>query len=167
MVASITYAVFSSCESKPKNLSEQLKDNVLSHLEKIDSTIFLDSFTVIRIDTIDRRFERIIDDTIYLREFMRVRTQLSNAQVEAKKDSTEFYQGEVNYMLTQIDSLNKEISKADTTSKLGLLVTCKIQLANSKGKQVGILYYFLDLTMTIRNSEMVDSMIYRLSHQLN
>ena len=167
MIAAISFVLFFSCKTKPNSLAEQLKTDFSSHLKKIDSTVVLDSFIVIRIDTITRRMERTIDDSIYMREFIRVKTQLNNAINEAKKDSIGFYQEEVNYMLTQVDSLNKEISKADTTNKLGLVATCRIQIGKTNRKQEAILYYFLDRSMTIRNSEMIDSTISGISRSLN
>src|SRR6516225_1083523 len=88
-----------SCKTKHKNLSDQVKINLTSHINKIDSTLVLDSFQVIRIDTINRRMERMIDDTLYTLEFRRVQTQLENAKKGTRQDSIAFYQGEVNYML--------------------------------------------------------------------
>ena len=159
--------LFLTCKSKTKSLPEQLKNNLEARLQKADSTVTLDSFIVLRMDTIDRRVERIIDDSLYMREFVRVQSQLRNAIKEAKRDSIAFYQDEVNYMLTQVDSLNKEISIADTTSKLGLVVACKIELGKNNRKQEEILYIFLDRSMTIRNSEMIDSTVSGMTRRLN
>jgi hypothetical protein len=111
--------------------------------------------------------ERIIDDTLYMMEFRRVQTQLENAMKGTRADSIEFYQGEVNYMQTQFDSLNREVLKADTTKKLGLLAICKIQLSKD-GKSVEmIVYYFLDWNMKVWNPEMIDTVISGLSKRLN
>jgi len=167
LVATLWCLLFFSCKPKPKNLSEQLKDNFSARLRKADSTLVLDSFIILGIDTVNRRMERIIDDSLYMREFVRVKAQLNNAIQEARRDSIEFYQGEVNYMLTQVDSLTREISKADTTQQLGWLAICKIQLGKINKKQDGMLYIFLDRTMTIRNSEMIDSTISGMKHRLN
>jgi hypothetical protein len=164
--AAISYALLLSCKSKPYNLSNQLQTNFLSHLQKIDSTIVLDSFKVLRIDSIDQRLERTIDDTIYMREFSRVQSQLIDAITGKKEDSIGFYQGEVDYMLTQVDSLNKEISKADTTKKLGTVATCMIKLSRHNGSQRGVFYYFLDKNLKIWNSEMIDSSIAILTRRL-
>jgi hypothetical protein len=161
------YILLFSCESKSPSLSDQLKTIFLSHLNKYDSTVVLDSFRVIRIDSIDQRHQRIIDDTIYLREFARVQGQLINSIIEKKTDSIGFYQDEVNYMGTQLDSMNKEISKADTTSKLGLLVICKIQLSKHNRSQERILRYYLDMNMNIWNASMIDSTITTMVRKLN
>jgi len=161
------YILLFSCESKSPSLSDQLKTIFLSHLNKYDSTVVLDSFRVIRIDSIDQRHQRIIDDTIYMREFARVQGQLINSIIEKKTDSIGFYQDEVNYMGTQLDSMNKEISKADTTSKLGLLVICKIQLSKHNRSQERILRFYLDMNMNIWNASMIDSTITTMVRKLN
>jgi hypothetical protein len=159
MLSILSYFLLFSCKSKSPSLTEQLKTNFISHLKKMDSTIVLDSFRVIRIDSIDQRHERTMDDSFYIREFTRVQAQLTNAIKEKKADSIGFYQDEVDYMRTQADSLNKEISKADTTRKLGLVALCKIQLSKHNRSQEGTIRYFLGMNMTIWNSEMIDSAI--------
>jgi hypothetical protein len=161
------YILLFSCESKSPSLSDQLKTIFLSHLKKNDSTIILDSFRVIKIDSIDQRHQRIIDDTIYMREFARVQGQLINSIIEKKTDSIGFYQDEVNYMGTQLDSVNKEISKADTISKLGLLVISKIQLSKHNRRQEMMLRYLMDMNMNIWNTPMIDSSIATMVRKLN
>ena len=163
----LIYVLLFSCKSNTPRLSDQLKANFLSHLNKNDSTIKLDSFRVIRIDSIDKRHQLIIDDTIYMREFARVQGQLINSIIEKNADSTGFYQDEVNYMGTQLDSMNKEISKADTTQKLGLLAICKIQVSKHNRSQEMMLRYLMDLNLNIWNSSMIDSSIAKLIRKLN
>jgi hypothetical protein len=164
----IAFVVILSCQTKPVSLSDQLKTNLINHLEKIDSTVVLDSFKILRIDTIDKRMERIIDDSIYLREFARVQGQYVNALIKGERpDSIEFYKGEVDYMLTQFDSLNREILNADTTRKLGLAVVCRTQLRKNSSSQELMLYYFLDFGMRIWDSEMIDSSIATAARRLD
>jgi hypothetical protein len=144
-----------------------VKTNFISHVNKIDSNLVLDSFAVIRVDTINRRMERIIDNYLYTREFNNVKTQLANAMNRKRADSIEFYQGEVNYMKTQFDSLNNEILKADTAKKLGLLAICKVQLGKNNRSEEIVVYYFLDWNMKVWNPEMIDTSILGLSRRLN
>jgi hypothetical protein len=155
------------CQSKPAPLPSQLESNLLSHLKKIDTAIVLDTFRVLRSDKLVEKLGRIIDDTIYKRELCRVENQLANAIKYQKQDSIEFYQGEVNYMLPQIDSLTKSIAQADTTKKFGLLVSCWFQISKNNMKNSGLVFYFLDQEMTIRNSDMIDSTISLLSRNLH
>jgi len=167
MIVILIHVLFLSCNQKPPNVSIQLKNNFLSHLERMDSTLVLDSFRLIGIDSIDQKLERIIDDTIYAREFSRVQAQFANAIKEKKEDSIEFYRGEIGYMTPQLDSLTKVISKADTSKKLGIVVTCKVQLSKHNRSVDWIIYYFLDKSMKIWNSEMIDSSIVVISRKLN
>ena len=164
--AIILFALLLSCKSKHNNLSDRVKANFISHLINVDSSLVLDSFNVIAVDTVNRRTERIIDDTLYMMEFNRVRMQLANAMKGKRTDSIEFYQGEVRYMQTQFDSLRREVAKADTTKKLGLLVICKIQLKRNGRSQGMIVYYFLDWNMKVWNPEMIDTAISGLSRRL-
>jgi hypothetical protein len=156
-----------SCKSKHKDLSDRVKTNFLTHINKIDSTLVLDSFRIIKVDTVNRRTERIIDDTLYLMEYYRVQKQLANAKNGNRKDSIEFYQGEVNYMQTQFDSLKKEIAAADTTKKLGMLAICSVRLKKGDRGEDMIVYYFLDWNMKVWNSEMIDTAISNLSRRMN
>lgn len=148
-------------------MSEQVQANFITHIKKIDSALILDSFRLVEIDTVNRRMERIIDDTLYMMEFHRVQTQLANAMKGTRADSIEFYQGEVNYMQSQFDSLNREVLKADTTKKLGLLAICKIQLSKDGKSGDMTVYYFLDWNMKVWNPEMIDTAISGLSKRLN
>ncbi len=156
-----------NCTSKPAPLADQLENNLRSHLKKIDSTVVLDTFRVLRMDKMVEKLGRIFDDTIYKRELYRVQDQLANAIKYQKHDSIEFYQGEVNYMLPQIDSLTRSIAQADTTKKFGLLVSCWFQISKNNMRNSGALYYFLDQQMTIRNSDMIDSTISLLSRGMH
>ncbi len=165
--AVILLTLLLSCKSKHNNLSDRVKANLISHIKKIDSTLVLDSFIVVRVDTINRRMERIIDDTLYMMEFSRVQTQLANAMKTKRTDSIEFYQGEVNYMQTQFDSLKREIAAADTTKKLGMVAVCRIILKRNNASQEMIVYYFLDWNMKVWNPQMIDTVISSLSKKLN
>jgi hypothetical protein len=160
-------ALLASCKSKHNNLPDRVKANFISHVKKIDSTLVLDSFSVISVDTINRRMERIIDDTLYMMEFNRVQTQLASAKKANRADSIEFYQGEVNYMQTQFDSLKREIAAADTTKKLGMVAKCRIKLKKNNTSQEMIVYYFLDWNMKVWNPQMIDTAIASLSKKLN
>jgi hypothetical protein len=157
-VAAILF--FLSCtSSRSKTIPEQLQSNFLVHAAKIDSSLVLDSFKVARIDTLVERLGRIIDDTIYKREFYRVQSQLANAVREQKKDSIEIYRDEINYMSPQIDSITKSIPKGDTTKLFGILASCAFRLKKNDKILKGMVYYFLDRNMNIQNADRIDSTI--------
>jgi hypothetical protein len=148
-------------------LSEQLKLNFSTHLKMVDSSLILDSFKIIRIDTMDQRLGRITDTMDYKRELHRVQGELANAIVEQKKDSIIFYKDEINYILPQLDSLTNSISRADTTKKFGIIVSCLFQIRKNNEYQKKAVNYFLDNKMNIRNSDMIDTVIQGAYLKLN
>ncbi len=166
-IATITYLSISSCNTKTASLPDQLKVNFLLRVNKIDSTVHLDTFRIVRADSIDQRLERIIDDSIYMREFTYVQAQLANAIKARKIDSVGFYQGEVDYMTPQVDSLTNVISKADTSRKLGIVATCSFQLSKNGATQQGTAYYFLDKSYKVWDSELIDTAIATVARRLN
>ena len=153
--------MYTSCENKPDSIQDQLKANFSKHVNKIDPTIIIDSFQVLRIDTMVEKLGRIIEDTIYKRELYHVQNQLDNAQKEGLTDSAEFYNSEIKYMLIQIDSLTNSIKSGDTKKSFGLLVICRYQIRKNNNHHRDLIYYFFDTKMNVVNADMIDSVIYR------
>ena len=145
--------------SSPPDLSSQLKGDLSSRLLKVDSSALIDSFKIIGVDTIVPRLGKIIDDTIYIRQLHSVQEQLAHAMTRPRKDSIEYFQGEVNYMTGQIDTLTESIKTADTTRKFGILARCYYQISKNGKNNKGLIYYFIQNTGHIMNSEMLDSLI--------
>jgi hypothetical protein len=167
VVVALSNILFLCCTTKPKSLSDQLKTNFLSHLNKRDTSLVLDSFSIIRIDTMNQKLFSIIDDTIYRRVLARVQSQMASAVKKNDIDSMAFYQDELDYMLPTSDSLTKVISISDTTKKYGLLVVCRVKVSKGDKNIHDNIYYFLSRNMTIVNSEMIDSAISQLSRTWN
>jgi hypothetical protein len=159
--------LFGQCKSKPVNLSDQLKANLQTHFHKVDSTLILDSFSILRLDTADQRLFSVVDDTLYKLVLARVRSQMANATKHNNKDSMAIYQYELDYMVPTSDSLTKEIYKSDTTKKYGVLATCQIQVSKANEKKITRIYYFLDRSMTVRNTEYIDSAIAQISRTMH
>ena len=154
----VILATIIGCKTRP-DLSSQLKANLSSRLLKFDSSVVIDSFKVIEVDTLNQRFGVVIEDTIYLRQFHSIQQQLAHALTRSYKDSIEYFQGEINYMSGQIDSLTKSIKTSDTTHKYGIFAKCYYQISkNGKNKQDSI-YYFIDRAGNILNSEMLDTLL--------
>jgi hypothetical protein len=152
--------LFLSC-THPTTTSDELKLNFTKHLTKIDSSLNLDSFRLVNIDTMTEKGGTIWDDTIYNRERFRLQSQLSSAFKENKRDSSLFYQEEINYISGQIDSLTKTISKADTTKKFGFIITCFYQIHKNDISVKDSVQYVLDTQMNIRNYHFIDDKIIR------
>jgi hypothetical protein len=142
--------LFLSC-THPATLSEQMKLNFSGHLKKLDSSLVLDSFRIIQIDTMVEKLGRMIDDTIYKLELHRVQSQLANAVKQQKKDSIAIYQEEINYMIPQIDSVTNSISKGDTKKIYGFMMRCAYQIRKNNLFVKDSIVYFFDNGMKIRN----------------
>ena len=148
------------CKSRP-DLSSQLKTDLSSRLLKVDSSVVIDSFKIMGVDTLNAKLGKIIDDTVYIRLLHSVQKQLSHALTRPRKDSIEYFQGEIDYMSGQIDTLTESIKTADTTHKFGILARCYYQISKNGKNNKGSLFYFIKSTGYIINSEMLDSIIIR------
>jgi hypothetical protein len=145
----------------PSDLSGQLKSDLSSRLLRIDSSARIDSFKVTSIDTIVPRLGKIIDDTIYIRQLTSVREQLAHAKTRLRKDSIAYFQGEVDYMTGQIDTLTASIKTADTTNKWGIMAGCYYGIRKNNKRTHDSIYYFIQNSGDIVNSDMLDSFIVR------
>jgi len=164
--ALIMMAIASCKSTVPLDLSSQLKKDVSSRLLKIDSSALIDSFKVMRVDTIGQRFGKIVDDTIYVRQLNSVREQLAHAKTRSRKDSIAYFQGEIDYMTGQIDSLTASIKTADTTYKWGIMAGCYYQIRKNEKQANDSIYYFIQKSGEIVNSEMLDSFVLRTYRKL-
>jgi hypothetical protein len=160
IILAVIISLFIGCNSSP-DLTSQLKTNFASHLSKVDSAVILDSFRLIRVDTIVEKLGKIIDDTIYKREYSRVQEQFDSASKHQNKDSIAFLQYELNYMSGQIDSLTHTIKTADTIHKFGFLISCFYQIRKNDKNKADTIYYFFDKQSNILNPDMIDSFIRR------
>ena len=154
---------------KNKNtLAENLTTNFANHLRKLDSSITLDSVHIIRFVSLNQRMGRIIDDSIYRREFMRIQVQLLRAQQNNYKDSIEFYQYEIkNLERRGIDSVTQSISVGDTTHNNGYLINCSYYISKNGKQKIDSTIVYIDLTSTMRYTEFIDSSLKRTIKKLN
>lgn len=156
-----------ACNTKTPTFSELLQKNFQSRLWKTDSTLMLDSFSILRVDTANQRLFDKVADTNYKITLYKVKDQLANATAADKTDSMAFYQEELNYMIPTSDSLSKLVSKSDTTKKYGILVACKAQVSKGSATVRDSVYYYVDLDLKAINTDWLDKEIMRLSDQLN
>jgi hypothetical protein len=147
-----------SCKHQ-KNLSEKLYDSFANHLSRIDSSAILDSVHILWSTSATQKLGAIIDDSGYVREFMRVQMQLRSAQQKSDKDSIDFYQYEIGYMKGEIDSVTKSISLSDTTRKFGYLIGYDYYITKNKETKIDSTIIFIDSTSTLRFPEFMDSAI--------
>jgi hypothetical protein len=166
LIAIFALSLISSCKHK-KNLSEQLSESFASHLKKIDSLVTLDSVHILRFAPVNQRLGIIIDDSIYRREFMRIKELLLRAQQNNNADSIEFYQYEINNLEKGIDSVTKSIDLGDTTHNNGYLIDCSYYITRNGKQKIDSTLVFIDSTSTMRYTEFIDSSIKRTIKKLN
>jgi hypothetical protein len=102
-----------------------------------------------------------------MREFVRVRAQLSSAEQRGDKDSIEFYQSEIDYMKKPIDSVAKSIARGDTTRGFGYLIGVAYYITRDQKKRVDSTIVTLDSTSTMLFTEYMDSALRRTVNALN
>jgi hypothetical protein len=155
------------CCKDPKNLQEQLTESFANHLRKVDSSAVLDSVHILWNAKVTQKMGRVIDDSIYRREFIRVQAQLSRAKVANTRDSIDFYQNEIDYMEHQMDAITKSIAEADSTHQFGNLIGTAFYLTlHQKTKMDSTIVYF-DSSSTMRYTEFMDSAIRRAVSSIN
>lgn len=150
----------------PKNLPESLTTIFADHLRQIDSSMTLDSLQVLFKWPVTEKMGRIFDDSIYVREYSRIKGQLANALLAGNRDSIEFYQYEVHYMETEIDSIGRAISTGDTSHRYGTLVGCTYYLRRMQTSVMDTALVFIDTTSTVRYTDYLDSSLRRTARMV-
>jgi hypothetical protein len=135
----------------------------MHHVNQVDTSAVLDSVYINWMVPVTEKLGRIIDDSIYVREYARLKMQLANTQ---DKDSLAFYQYEINYMEREIDSISKSVPTSDTTHVFGHLVNCSYSLRKNGKRRTDSTILFMDSTNTIRYSEYMDSAISRTARSM-
>ena len=149
-----------SCRQK-QTLTEQLSLSFSHHLEQIDAAAKLDSVHILWNIPFNQRLARIIDDSIYVREYSRIKSQLAIAKQQNEKDSIAFYQYEINYMEQEIDSISRSIGQGDTAHAFGYLIGCAYYIKKKDMIRADSTILFVDSTHTIRFTEYMDSSLRR------
>ena len=162
----LSLLILVSC-SQRKALPQVLNESFTHHLQQIDSSATLDSIHILWNIRVTQRLGRIIDDSIYMREFVRVQAQLAGARVKNDKDSIEFYQYEADYMKKETDSITQSIALGDTIRQWGHLVGCAYYLTKGPSKRVDSTYIFIDSTATMRFTDLMDEALKRTVATMN
>jgi len=163
MVFALLLAI--SCKTR-KSLSEQLSESFSNHLQKFDSSATLDSVHITWSIAVTQRLGRIVDDSVYNREGMRLQGQLSGAREKNNRDSIRFYLYEINALQTQMDSVTRSIPMGDTTHNVGYLVDCAYYITRSGKKRMDSTLVYIDQGGTLRYAEYLDSAIKRTTQNL-
>ncbi len=155
-----------SCKTR-KSLSEQLTGSFATHLQKFDSAATLDSVHIIRYVAATQRLGRIVDDSIYNRELVRLQSQLSDAKGRGNRDTIKFYLYEINALQTQMDSVTRSIPMGDTTHNVGYLIDCSYYITRSGKKRMDSTLVYIDQGGILRYTEFLDSAIKRTIQTLH
>lgn len=159
-VAVVVLLLMGSC-AHHKSLEQQLRESFANHLQQLDSSATLDSVHILWNARVTERLGRIIDDSVYVREYNRIQAQLSYALPKNDKDTIAFYRYEINYMEQEIDSVTKSIAQGDTLHKYGNLINCAYYITMNQKTKVDSTLIFIDSTSTMRYTEYMDSSIGR------
>lgn len=151
-------SLFVSCENNETgSLTSQLALNFADHMKRIDSSLLLDSFKLIRTDTFFEKQGRMLDVFIYQREQDKIKRQLQNAINLELADSAAFYAYENNFITGEIDSLSKLVPGADTTRAFGIAIHCVYWVRKNIRNRRDSALYFFDNNMKLLDPERIDS----------
>jgi hypothetical protein len=152
------------CRTKP-SFTEQVRQDFSNRVLKIDSSIRVDSFQLIRMDSLTEMIGQIIYDSLYAREESRLETELVAAKRNPAAD-TGYVKEEINYMKKELDSIENLIIKADTVKKYGILALYTYTISkNEKSKTSGV-YYFIGNNGNILNPDMISDSVKVIASQL-
>jgi len=154
-----------ACTAK-KPLTTQLTEAFSNHLARIDSTITLDSVRILWNVPVNERLTRIIDDTVYVREYNRIKAQLAGAAAKNDRDSMAFYRYEIRVMEHEIDSIAKAIGEGDTTRSHGTLLAFAYYLKSNDREIKDSTLLYIDSTGVMRYTGFMDSSIARTTRRL-
>ena len=146
-----------------KSLNEQLAVAFSAHLQNFDPDARIDSVRIIWSTPVNERLARIIDDTIYVREYNRIKWQLANVRLTNNRDSVAFYRYEIHVLEHNIDSISKSIGQGDTSRQHGSLLSCAYYLTRHDKVISDSTLLYLDSAQTLRYTWYLDSSIARTS----
>ncbi len=144
--ASLVSLTLFSCknkEQKPSFAIPDMKSYFSKRLSAADSTILIDSFRMIRLDTLYDKWALTHQRFPYLKDYGKISFTLdsmkkqiqptSEEKSEETKKEVEYLEGEKNYLKTEIDSINNLLAHADTIKPIGYMVRYKGSFKKKSG----------------------------------
>ncbi|HZZ75972.1 MAG TPA: hypothetical protein VFE04_08605 [Puia sp.] len=144
--------LFAYCKSKP-SFTEQVKQDFSNRVLKIDSSVRVDSFQLVRMDSLTVKIGQIVYDSIFAREEARLEAELSTMKLN--KADTNYKQEEINYMKKELDSIENLIVNADTVKKYGVLGIYHYSISKNGQSKSGRIYYFISNNGNVLNPDMI------------
>ena len=140
------------CSSKP-SYTEQVRKDFSSRVLKIDSSVRVDSFQLVRMDSLTEQIGQIVYDSLYAREEARLEMELNAAKKNGA--DTSYKLEEIRYMKKELDSIENLIVHADTVRKYGVLSLYSYTISNKDRSKSGRVYYFISNDGDILNPNMI------------
>ena len=142
------------CKNK-SSFTEQVRQDFSNRVLKIDSSIRVDSFQLIRMDSLTEMIGQIVYDSIFGREEVRLETELMTAKLNQSVD-TAYKLEEINYMKKEMDSIENLITKADTVKKYGIVAQYSYNVSKNEKSRSGKVYYFISNNGNVLNPDMIN-----------
>jgi|SRR5579863_2293436 len=144
--------LFAWCTNKP-SFTEQVRNDFTNRVLKIDSSIRVDSFQLVRMDSLTEMIGQIVYDSLYAREEARLESELSTAKMN--RADTGYVREEIDYMKKELDSIENLITKADTVKKYGVVAQYAYTISKNEKSKTGSVYYFISNNGNVLNQDMI------------
>jgi hypothetical protein len=155
--------LFAWCRNK-QSFTEQVRQDFTNRVMKIDSSVRIDSFQLIRMDSLTEQIGQIVYDSIYAREDARLESELSTAKMNGA--DTSYVQEEINYMKKELDSIGNLIINADTVKKYGVVAQYVYTISKNEKLKTGGVYYFVSNNGNVLNPDMIGDSVKVIVGQL-
>ena len=119
----------------------------------MEAGLRLDSFQLLRMDSLTEKIGQIVYDSMYSREEQRLETELSSARIN--KGDTSYIQEEIAYMKKELDSIGNLILHADTAKKYGVLALYSYIISKNDKPANGRAWYFISNEGAVLNPDMI------------
>jgi hypothetical protein len=152
------------CRSKP-SFTEQVKQDFSNRVLKIDSSIRIDSFQLVSMDSLTERIGQIVYDSIYAREEARLEAEFIAVKQNQSVD-TDYVKEEINYMKKELDSIENLIDRADTVKKYGILALYSYTISKKDKSKTSGVYYFISNNGNVLNPDMISDSLKVIAGQI-
>jgi hypothetical protein len=156
--------LFACCSNKP-SFTEQVRQDFTNRVLKTDSAIRVDSFQLVRMDSLTEMIGQIVYDSLYAREEARLEAELISAKRNPAAD-TSYLLEEIYYMKKELDSIQNLIAKADTVKKYGVLGQYSYTISKNEKSKTGRIHYFISNNGNVLNQDMIADSVKMIAAQV-
>jgi hypothetical protein len=154
--------VLAYCTGKT-SFNEQVRKDFSDRVSKIDSSVRVDSFQLVRMDSLTEKIGQIVYDSLYAREEARLESELN--AIKRNNADTSYKQEEINYMKRELDSIDILIVKADTVKKYGVVGMYNYTISKNAQFKSGRVYYFISNNGNVLNPGMISDSLKKMVGQ--